>query len=111
MAKKLPERFLKADPDFPCRSCDKVRKSCRICDNCKECCECHICELCEGAEISWWCDEAVKEYDLHWCNCEPCFLCGKKDDRDNQNYLEGRYEPYCDKCIVIAEKSHASKVS
>lgn len=71
MAAKLQERFLKADAEYPCEGCGKVRKTCRHCEKCKDCCDCPICPHCGGAEMDRSCDEFVKEVGDE-CYCETC---------------------------------------
>ena len=101
MPRKLPERFVPCD-DLPCKECNASRKVCRYCDNCYEHCKCLICDLCNGYQ-----PECAQGSDitrlLDSCNCERCAKCGKLDDRDKQNYLPDRYEPYCDKCFELVD--------
>ena len=66
---KLPERFLTAELDCPCKKCAKVRKTCRFCSSCYDCCDCLICPHCQGAKdgADWF----IKEVG-HKCHCWSC---------------------------------------
>jgi hypothetical protein len=108
MGRKLPPYFLKADTDAPCQGCDKVRSTCRYCERCYDCCECSprfICPYCHGYDITVQAGSDMAR-DLHPCQCEPCAgNCGKTiQDPDEGNYLEGNYEPYCDRCYARENK-------
>lgn len=116
MGKKLPERFLKADPDCPCDFCQKVKKTCRHCEMCYVHCGCLICENCDlpkpGAE-----PDLTGQYE-GTCNCENCDNCYKRvdmDDMDDMEFIEndprhtGGVQPlYCQTCAAKLTISEAN---
>ena len=81
MAKKLHERFLKADAEYPCEQCEKVRKTCRDCSCCKDCCRCEYCDLC-GLPNGFQSE----------CTCFQCESCYRTCAEDQQVVDDGDYE-------------------
>jgi hypothetical protein len=65
----------------------------------------YICVHCHGYTMACATgSDTAKE--LHACNCEPCAKCQKVIDRDDGNYLDGRHEPYCNKCYPQVEADY-----
>jgi hypothetical protein len=92
MAKRLPPRFVKAEPDAACDKCDKVRSLCRDCEKCQEHCECpETCETCGGLYGPTALDVAkVRGVDACWCL--ECVVCHAKVHRDHADYGYGLTE-------------------
>lgn len=108
MARRLPDRFFKPDPEEVCQNptCEKHRMLCKDCECCSDHCECpEVCPRCGGlwGPNSW---EVAQARGVEQCGCLECIICHQMVHEDYADYGYGLSEEQaqdnrgCD-CTVV----------